>query len=119
MSVKELSVNDLPTYPQAQLTGELGVVRVGGRWERNGQQMIGPLSRLILDHQPDEAYWVQAAMSVTGWSVLRVFAFQSVLGLNGWHTRGGISHDAQKGLTDATLYHLLFKLARRAHNGHA
>jgi hypothetical protein len=75
--------------------------------------MIGPLSKLILNQQPPEDHWVQAAAKVTGWHVVRVFAFQSAL--SGFRIVGGKNLESQKGITDATLYGLMFKLARKTH----
>jgi hypothetical protein len=115
MSEKELNVQELPTYPLAHFTGELGIARLKGRWERNGQQLLGPLSRLILQYQPNEEHWIKAAAIVTGWHVLRVFAFQSAM--SGIRILGGKSLESQKGITDAALYDLMFKLARKTHRG--
>jgi len=113
--MKELNVQELSTFPLVHLTGELGIVRSKGRWERNGQQLLSPLSRLILQHQPNVEHWVQAASQVTGWHVVRVFAFQSAL--SGFRIVGGKNLESQKGITDANLYGLMFKLARKTHRG--
>jgi len=108
--VNELNVRDLPTYPSVRLTGEIGISRIDGVWERDGQQFLGPLSKLILDQQPDTATWISAACCVTGWSPIRVLAFQTTLShINvKWST-----YESEKGVTDAALYGLLHKLARK------
>lgn len=111
MKDQELNVKALPTFPEAHCTGEVGVIRVDERWERNGQQLIGPLSKLILMTQPHEPSWLHAAAAVTGWTVVRVFAFQSAL--SGFRLTGGLNGESEKGLTDAALYGLLHKLARK------
>jgi hypothetical protein len=115
MNAKELNVRELPTFPNVQLTGELGIVfsRENQRWERNGQQLIGPLSKLILDAQPPAESWIAAASHVTGWGELRVFAFQTAL--SAFRITGGFnaSDATNKGVTDAALYGLLYKLARK------
>ena len=110
----ELTVQQLPKYPEVALTGELGITRTDDRWERNGQQLIGPISKLILQHQPHEASWISAAISVTGWPMERIFAFQLRLSRVPVTIKGSY-FDIQKGLTDATIYSLLWKMARAKH----
>ena len=116
-NVIELNVRDLPTYPTVHLTGELGIRRTQNGWERNGQQAMGPLSKLILDQQPREISWVAAAAAVTGWTLVRVFAFQIALGQKQVvftvGRGGGKGHGTEKGSADAALYGLLYKLARK------
>lgn len=112
--MKELSVKDLPlerVFP----TGEIGVSYLDGRWERNGQHTLCPVSKMILDHQPESSSWIKAGAQVLGWSLGRVLAFKLSLGRAPLSQRGH-SHEANKGITDAELYCLLHKLARRVHH---
>jgi hypothetical protein len=111
MIMRELNVKELPTYPVVQLTAELGVRYMDGRWERFGQQLIGPLSRLILLYQPAEKSFIGAACAVTGWAPIRVFAFQAAL--SQFRISVGETSESSKGVTDAALYSLLYKLARK------
>lgn len=117
--MKELNVRDLPTYPSVRLTGELGIAWQDGRWERNGQQLIGPISKLILDQQPDARSWMTAAIRVTGWTSRRLLAFQSALAYV--RLSVGLSQEGQKGNSDAAIYRLLYKMARAKQecHGHA
>ncbi len=115
MNGKELNVQELPTYPVVQLTAEIGVIfsQESQRWERNGQQLLGPLSKLILDSQPTAESWIAAAAQVTGWDEIRVFAFQTALST--FRITGGLHAATQKGVSDASIYRLLYKLARSRH----
>jgi hypothetical protein len=113
--MRELNVKDLSTFPEVALTGELGIVWVGTRWERDGQQLLGPLSHRILREQPDTSHWIQAACLVTGWTPLRVFAFQ--VSLSRINLFVGKRDEAKKGCIDANLYGLLYKLARKTDRG--
>lgn len=114
--MKELSVKDLPTFPNVKLTGELGIAWQDGRWERNGQQLIGPISKLILEAQPDARAWMTAAIKVTGWTSRRVLAFQSALAYVRLNV--GLSQEGQKGNSDATIYRLLYKMAKAKQDHH-
>lgn len=117
MNGKELNVRELPTFPQVHLTAELGIGFSQERqcWERNGQQLLGPLSKLVLDAQPSAETWITAASAVTGWGEVRVFAFQTAL--SAFRIRGGLHAETQKGVSDAALYGLLYKLARKTNRG--
>lgn len=112
--MKELNVTDLPTYPIVQLTAELGIKYMEGRWERYGQQLLGPISRLILQHQPMETSFIGAACAVTGWTPIRVFSFQTAL--SQIRMELGANGESSKGITDASLYRLLYKLTRSRSN---
>lgn len=114
--MKELNVRDLPTFPSVRLTGELGIAWQDGRWERNGQQLIGPISKLILEAQPQMTSWMTAAISITGWTPMRVLAFQSALSYV--RLTFGLSGEGKKGHSDATLYRLLYKMARAKQESH-
>jgi hypothetical protein len=96
------------------VTGEIGVSWVDGRWERNGQRVLCPVSKLILDMQPQTPSWIKAASMVLGWSLGRTLAFKLSLG-HAPLVQKGSSHEANKGITDATLYRLMHKLARKSH----
>ena len=109
--MRELNVKELPTYPVVQLTSELGVRYMDGRWERYGQQLIGPISRMILQYQPAEKSFIGAACAVTGWTPIRVFSFQTAL--SQIRMTLGDNSEASKGIADASLYSLLYKLARK------
>lgn len=112
--MRELTIQDLPNYPDVAYTGELGIIWTGERWERNGQQLLGPISKLILEKQPVLGNWILAAVFVTGWSARRVFAFQMML--TGFSIAlDQSSPDVKKGRMDGTLYRLLYKLARAKH----
>lgn len=113
--MKELNVSELPSFPQAQYTGEIGVHSVDGVWERNGQQLLCPLSRLILDRNPPHKSWLRAASFVTGWTMVRTFAFKSAMSGLSIAPGKGTTDDATKGIVDSKLYRLLHKLARARH----
>lgn len=110
--MKELNIKELPTFPQAHPTGEIGVRYEEGRWERNGQQIMCPLSRLILTQQPNTKHWIQAAALVTGWTPHRCFAFKCAMGSL---TVVLLGKEVKKGKDDAALYGLLHKLSRKSH----
>lgn len=116
--MKEYNVKELPT-DGVYATGEIGVLWMDGRWERNGQRLLCPLSKLILQHQPQVTSWLQAAAVVTGWTQARAFAFKMKMGRAPITTGKGTNGETIKGVTDATLYDLLFKLSRKMHRGRA
>lgn len=113
MKGRELSIKDLPVQG-VHPTGEIGVTWIDGRWERNGQRLLCPLSKLILDQQPQTPSWIKAAAMVLGWSLGRTLAFKMSLGRAPLAQKGN-SHEANKGITDAQLYCLLFRMARKVH----
>lgn len=96
-------------------TGEIGVEWIDGRWERNGQRLLCPVSKMILDQQPQTPSWIKAASMVLGWSLARTLSFKLSLGRAPLSQKGS-SHEANKGITDAQLYRLLHKLARKIHH---
>jgi hypothetical protein len=111
--VKEWNVKELPTANEGVIpTGEFGVAWVDGRWERNGQKLLCPLSRMILQYQPRCTSWMEAAAAVTGWTLARTFAFKMTMGKVPLRVT---SVEATKGHTDAILYDLLHKLSRKTH----
>ncbi len=109
--MKEYNVKELPLQ-NVWPTGEIGIRWVDGRWERHGQNLLCPVSKMILDAQPNTPSWIKAASLVLGWSLGRVLAFKLSLGKAPLSQRGS-SHEANKGITDAQLYNLLFQLARK------
>lgn len=111
--MKEYNVKELATegvFP----TGEIGVECVNDRWHRNGQRLLCPLSKLILQKQPCETSWLRAAALCTGWSPTRTMAFKMQMGRI---TIRGTDAEAQKGVQDAKLYDILYKLSRRTNRG--
>jgi hypothetical protein len=112
--VREMNVKELPTEGVVP-TGEIGVSFMEGRWERNGQRMLCPLSKLILKEQPSIKSWLQAAAFVTGWTIARTFSFKMTMGRAPITMGRGTSNETRKGVTDANLYDLLFKLSRKTH----
>lgn len=113
--MREYNVKELPTAHDGVVpTGEIGVVWMEGRWERNGQRLLCPLSRLILRHQPKCMSWMQAAAQVTGWTLARTLAFKLTMGKAPLKI-GAQNAEAAKGHTDAVLYDLLFKLSRKTY----
>lgn len=113
--MKEYNVKELATegvFP----TGEIGVECANGRWHRNGQRLLCPLSKLILETQPFVSSWLRAAALSTGWTMGRTLAFKMQMG----HTTiRGTDADIQKGIQDAKLYDILHKLSRRTNRGPA
>ena len=109
--MREYNVKELPmesVFP----TGEIGVEYVEKRWERNGQHLLCPLCKMILRKQPASSNWITAAALSVGWTVERTLAFKLALG-NAKIT--GKTNETRKGITDANLYRLLHKLARKVH----
>jgi hypothetical protein len=106
-----MNVKELPTDGVVP-TGEIGVSWMEGRWERNGQRMLCPLSKLILRENPQIKSFLQAAAFVTGWTIARTMAFKMTMGRA---PITGSSNEAKKGITDAHLYDLLYKLSRKTH----
>lgn len=114
--MKEYNVKELPNLHDGVVpTGEIGVGWVDGRWERNGQFRLCPLSRLILQQQPEVLSWLRAAARVTGWSMTRTLAFKLAMGKMNLKVLKEGSDEAAKGIQDAKLYGLLYELARKAH----
>lgn len=113
-NVKEYNVKELPVQ-NVWPTGEIGISWIDGLWERNGQNLLCPISKLILEKQPQTPSWIKAASIVLGWSLGRTLAFKLSLGKAPLSQKGS-SHEANKGITDAQLYNLLFKLARKVHH---
>lgn len=112
--MKELNIKELPNSHDGVVpTGEIGVAWVDGRWERNGQRALCPLSRLILQQQPYFTSWLQAAAWVTGWRMSRTLAFKLAMGKANVKIFKENASDAQKGITDAHLYGLLYELSRK------
>jgi hypothetical protein len=111
---RELSIKDLPVHG-VHPTGEIGVSWMDGRWERDGQRLLCPISKLILDQQPQTSSWINAGAYVLGWSLGRTLAFKLALGRAPLSQKGN-SYEASKGITDAQLYHLLYRLARKVHH---
>jgi len=111
--MREWTVKDLPVYHVVP-TGEIGVEYINGRWERNGQRLLCPVSRVLLEQQPRCGSWVKAASLVLGWSLARTLAFKLSMGHAPLSQKGN-SSEAQKGIVDANLYGLLYKLARKIH----
>jgi hypothetical protein len=113
--VKELNVKELPTDGVVP-TGEIGVSWMEGRWERNGQRMLCPLSKLVLKENPSIKSFLQAAAFVTGWTIARTLTFKLTMGRAPYFTLSkDSSNEARKGVTDAHLYDLLWKLSRKTH----
>lgn len=111
--MREYNVKELPTegvWP----TGEVGIKWVDDRWERHGQNLLCPVSKMILDAQPRTPSWIKAGTLVLGWTLARVLSFKLSLGTVPLSQKGS-SHEANKGITDAQLYRLLWKLARKVH----
>lgn len=113
----ELNIRDLPDYRQGVvLTGEIGVTYTEGRWERDGQKHLCPLSYLILRHQPPKSAWLSAVCHLTGWTPLRALTFKLIMGnAHGLVTASSV--EAKKGATDAALYSILYKLSRKNNAG--
>ena len=112
--MKEYNVKELPNINDGVVpTGEIGVGWIDGRWERNGQIQLCPLSRLILRTQPQVMSWLRAASRATGWSMTRTLAFKLTMG-KVHLTISKENHDeASKGVQDAKLYSLLYELSRK------
>jgi len=111
----ELNIKDLPLYPQGVvLTGEVGVQYIDGKWERDGQKLLCPLSYLVAKYQPQTSSWLSAVCQVTGWTQVRVLTFKLTMGrAHGLITAK--SQEAKKGATDAALYDLLYQFSRKSH----
>jgi len=109
--MKEYNVKELPVDGVLP-TGEIGIEYTNGRWERNGQRLLCPVCRVMLQRQPASENWTKAASLTLGWTIQRTLAFKLALGNA---TIKGNSHEAKKGILDAQLYRLLHKLARKIH----
>jgi hypothetical protein len=118
--VREYNVKELPTIHDGVFpTGEIGVGWIDGRWERNGQRLLCPLSRLILQKQPQATSWLKAAALATGWTLTRTFAFKLAMGKANLKLIKENHSEAAKGIQDATLYSLLYELSRKTHRPRA
>ncbi len=116
--MKEYNVNELDTEGVCP-TGEIGVEYIDQRWQRNGQRLLCPLSKLILQRQPCAGLWLRAAAMATGWSLVRTMAFKLSMSHITLSMEGKTDADTRKGIIDAKLYDLLFKLSRKTHQPRA